>query len=833
LDEDPKKKSRWTVYSATLALTETLEEYGCKVNIACWSPDEGKGVDDAIALNGPDWLNTVNLYNLDQYKNRKVIEAQKKLNHLTYPYDVELNEQRLPDLLPLIPNGGIINIKSYKGSGKSHQIKKIVKKHKERGKKVISLTPRIALGKGQAVEWKIKWIDDLGRIKENVAVGLCWDSLKKIANIDWSEALVIIDEGELGLEHLLTSSTCKEVRPQILKILQDKIPECLNNGGTLILSDADLTDVPVDYFKSLAPLAPVFTVNNRAKPKPFNVLFATGKKDETLEEIFTALSEGRKVAVATDSQAEAEALAREVTNRLPDKRVDRVDSKTCQEDYGKNWVKNPNLSIEQNQPDLLIYTPSMGVGVSIDIDYFEEVYGLFHGVLAPSQCRQMLTRVRSTVPRIIWCAQKGMVKDDESSFFPDTIKWNIAWNTKDELDLLDVAKSVAPNAENAEDLYQALSAIRNDGEWDNCHLETYAKIKARKNYGLSQLAVQLRQELIEEGHNVLDLSAERSNEIGDALREGKQLLKQEEATAIAGAEDIDLDEAKDIMRASSSTEEERHQAQKALIKEELPKVELTDDFVLKVIVQDKRKWLNATKLFWYLNNPEIAQYVDQRHWLYNLKQFSEGVPFIADIRSYSGKIKLLQDLGLLELLDPDNPEKTFTNNDEAVVALKNQCYQQRDRVRRLLGVNVSKNLTPMQLLSILAGKIGLSFTSTRQRVNGHQIRIYQIDQEALVTPHRIEVLHALDRKGEQIAQNAQSDDNTACATPPDIINKLGEGVSLAAYQITDYFDLTEIPLEDRLVSLKKIIRDCGEGIVKALKFWASDPELITALENLS
>lgn len=223
--------------------------------------------------------------------------------------------------------------------------------------------------------------------------------------------------------------------------------------------------------------------------------------------------------------------------------------------------------------------------------------------------------------------------------------------------------------------------------------------------------------------------------------------------------------------------------------------------------------------------------MDQRHWLYHLKQFSEGIPFIADIRSYSGKIKLLQDIGLLELLDPDNPEKTFTNHDEAVIALKNQCYQQRDRVRRLLGVNVSKNLTPMQLLSILAGKIGLSFTSSQKRVNGEPIRIYKINQEVLVTPHRIEVLQALDRKGEQIPQKAQSENDRPCHTPPDIVNKLGEGVTIAAYLVKDYFDLTELPLEERLASLKKIIRDCGKGIVKAIKFWVSDPKLITALES--
>jgi hypothetical protein len=363
----------------------------------------------------------------------------------------------------------------------------------------------------------------------------------------------------------------------------------------------------------------------------------------------------------------------EIKLRFPKKRIDRVDGKTCQEDYGKAWVKRPNESIEQNQPDVLIYTPSMGVGVSITIDYFETVYGLFHGVLAPKDCRQMLGRVRKPVPRIVWCQEKGMIHEDEASFLPDVIKKNVAMNAKEELSLMDLINAIAPDTENLEDFYRVLSEIRNEGKWDNPHLETYAKIKARRNYGLSQLALQLRQELMEEGHDLIDFYSSDSSSIGDALRDGKQELKEEEASAIANAEDISLEEAQDMSYRHSLTEEERHQMTKAFIKEELPEAELTPDFVLNAVVQDKRKWLNATKLFWFLNNPDLAKFLDQRNWLHHAKQFAEGEIFLPDIRSYSAKIKLLQDIGLLELLDLDNPDKTFSNNDDVV-----DCYFRRD-----------------------------------------------------------------------------------------------------------------------------------------------------------
>jgi len=829
-DEDEKRKSRKAVESATIALGKALEEHGCEVNVACWNPEDGKGIDDAIAAHGAEFLNQITWYSLEKYPHRYLIETQKKLNSLTYPVDLQLDAPRLPDLVEVIPDSGIINLKSAKGTGKSWQIKELIKKWEAQRKYVISITPRIALGRGQAVEWGISWIDDVGRI-QTASIGVCWDSLRKLLHLDWSNAVVIIDESELGIEHLLSSSTCKDKRPELLKIFQEKIPECLNGGGTVFLADADLTNVSVDYISAIAPNAPIYTIVNEALPKQWRVAFQSGKIDETLEQLFFDIENGVKVAITTDSQAEAEALEREIKLRFPSKKVDRVDGKTCQEDYGKAWVKRPNESIEENQPDVLIYTPSMGVGVSITVDYFETVYGLFHGVLAPKDCRQMLARVRTPIPRIIWCAQKGMIPDDESSFTPEAIKKNIGFNAKEELSLLDVIGAIAPEADDAESLYQVLSDIRNDGKWDNVHLDTYAKLKARRNYGLNQLAVQLRQELIEEGHDLVDLASLDSTGLGDSLKDGKQLLKEEEAAAIANAQDISIEEAQDMSYQSSLKEEERHQMQKAFIREELPDADLTPDFVLKAIVEDKRRWLNATKLFWFLNNPEIANYLDQRNWMHKLKQFGEGVPFLADVRSYSGKIKLLQDIQLLELLDPDNPNKTFTNDDEEVQAFYKRCWQERDRALRIFGISINKNLTAMQLIGMLSKRVGLVITGKQIREGETRKRIYWINQEELVTPHRIEVLNALDRKGETIAQKADTARTEACHTPTYFVNKIGRAVTdrSHAQEFSEMMNYQEIALEDRLKMLWSAVSKGSERFTQWLKWFVTDPEIAEEL----
>jgi len=815
-----------------------LSDWGYSVQFAWWGQMEKTAgdideiSDDALAnmesLEAKDYISQ----GWQEQKQRQTQQEQSKLHCLTYPVDLLLNDTRLPDLASYIPDSGMINLKSPKASGKSWQIKELRKLWEATGKQIISLTPRIALGRTQAVEWEINWIDDMGRLSNDVSVGLCWDSLQKVSHLDWRDKILIIDEAELGIEHLLSSATCKAQRAQILQIFQQKVPECLNHGGTVFLSDADLTDVPVDYIKALAPTAPIFTIVNQAQPQQWRVAFQTGKKDETLEQLFMDLEQGLKITVATDSQEEAEALQRAIKARFPHKRVDRVDGKTCQENYGKEWVQDSNGNIEQNQPDVLIYTPSMGVGVSITIDYFDTVYGLFHGVLAPKDCRQMLGRIRTAVPRIVWCREKGMINDDQASFLPEVIKKNIAFNAKEELSLIDLVNAMAPDDDNLEAIYQVLSEIRNEGKWDNVHLETYAKIKARRNYGLSQLALQLRQELIEQGHDLYDFYCCDSSGIGDALRYGKEELKQEQATAIANAEEISLEEAQDMSYQHSLTEEERHQMTKAFLKEELPEAELTPDFVLNAVVQDNRKWLNATKLFWFLNNPDLAQFLDQRNWLHHAKQFAEGEIFLPDVRSYSGKIKLLQDIGLLELLDLDNPDKTFSNDDEEVQAFKERCWHNRKRLRRLFGITVSKNLYPIQLLGMLAARIGLSLTGLPQkRINGKQVRLYQVNQEELVTPHRIEVLNALDRKGEAIAQKAEKARAQGCHTPPGIVNKIGEGVTdrVNAQEFSEIMNCQALTLDERFRMLWSTIAEGGDKFVQWLRRFVTDPEIAKVL----
>ena len=630
------------------------------------------------------------------YQERVAFE-QKKLHSLTYPADYicDSSQKYLPDLIGKIPTSGIVTLKSPKGSGKSTQIKKIKNhccgyteeieikpevqpeqlsllnknqkqktvpkpeiktiRHKGLGMNFVSINARIALGRAQAVQWDFTWIEDAdvdskdefgskvstASAIENISeIGCCWDSLGKFFERDWSNTLVVIDETELGLNHLSTSSTCKDRRSFILKTLEIKLKECLDNGGLVIAADADFTDISYDYLKDITGYTP-YIVQHDFTGDPWEIDFYTGKRDLFLTTIEDWVSDENcePIAIALDNQAECEALANYLIKKYPYLKnkvggLIRVDSKITQTDFGKDFVKHTVKRIEEYKPKILMFTPSLGVGCDIYISYFKHVFGLFYGNLEPSQARQMLARVRESVPRSVWCkARANNSQDTPTSYLPSEIKKRLFSNQKSTTEVIELALQLAKENAEASDiddtkllplLIEQLQSMMGDGGWDNPHVDLYCKQIARRNYSLNQLAVQLRQELIDEGHSIIDMAIDESTNTGDSVRFEKDEIKHHKAKATSQAEDIEVDEAMRIKNKPARTEEENHKATKSLLKRELPGVDLTADFLYKSVYKDDRRWLNQVKLFWMACNPDVAKELDSVEWRKKLKQFSNG-----------------------------------------------------------------------------------------------------------------------------------------------------------------------------------------------------------------
>ncbi|NEP01374.1 MAG: hypothetical protein F6K58_22505 [Symploca sp. SIO2E9] len=792
-----------------------------------------------------------------------VIAAQKPLRELTREpaFKTDETSRYLPDLTKILPESGLIGIKAPKGSGKSWQIKMLINLAKAEGIPVLSITPRIALGREQAFKWEITWTDDSGvtknkgvdtcqqleqleskirqvseelkelnrpiqydffgndaieqreRRKQDLEVeierlqeaennvvkasfntlALCWDSLWKTKDRDMRRGLIIIDEAELGFAHVATSSTCKDRRAFVLKILTEKIRECLGSGGRVILSDADLTDIGFDYINSLLPkpVEPFIVSHQYYAPETTCLVdFRTGARGDTSSAIINDLRNGAHLVVATDSQAEAEALEILVREELPQVKTLRIDSKTTEKNEGKALVTKINESILTIKPQLLIYTPSLGVGASIDesttrikesedrtdlgysdwaeigeeVPYFDAVYGLFFGALEPSQARQMLARVRANVPRIVWCKEKNEGIPGCKSPFPETVKRQLLKYHDNSFHILELAKAMAGydagDEEIREMMFQLLQEAwdPNSKTWNNPHLDLYCKLKARRNYGLQNLAPLLKEELEAEGHEVFVRGGDKSDD-GERISEIKEELKIAKSVAISQAEDISIEEAREVGKKVNATEDERNAASKAFLSEELPGVELAPEFIYKAVVSDRRRWLNAVKRHWHVEHPKATKMLDEDTWLHSTRSFAKaGLSYVPDVKTHTTKVKAIQESGILDFVRLDEPSKKYCHDSPEAEEFKERVLKCAGLIKTAFDINVTTNAQPIKLANRLLEKLGLRLKKEKRK----GVREYSLDIALLDDKDRLSVIAAMDRKWE-LLQEKKAECSTANA----------------------------------------------------------------------
>jgi hypothetical protein len=864
-------------------------------------------------------------------KEERIRVTQRKLRSLSYPADIEISSRYLPDdLINQLPKSGLIGIKAPKGCGKSVLLNKIIAIAKEQGVPMLSITPRIALGREQAVKWEITWIDEYGQsrnsgintasqiekislkieklredllkldsfqgsllvdsIAENEkktteiiseiekheaeinninvsalnAMALCWDSLWKVKDRDYTNGLVIIDEAELGLNHLITGSTCRGSRPKIIRTFKGIVNDCLMMGGRVILSDADLSDLSINYIRDLLPI-PInpFIIKNEyiGKENTWSIDFRTGSRDCTLEQIIQLLKDGLHLFITTDSKKEARALEKLIIEKCQDferlfdddnaaLEVDeskaliiRLDSGTSEHEIGKEIIRKPNESIMKWQPRVVIATPTLGVGVSIDestvrvvggasIPYFDAVAGLFFGVIEPSQCRQQLARVRANVPRLVSAIEGNHRIGGNASFFPNEVSRQSMKYRQESLSMIDVAQAIAGDDASDAEIIEAMGKLHRDcwdeqGQtWNEPSIKLHSAFKARENYGLWNLSNLLREELEDEGHHIFSIKGTKGG-IGDLMSGIKEVDRIAEAQARAAAPVIDIEIARELAKKVGSTSEEKRSVAKAFLQEELPELELDAEFIDKAALKDNGRWLSEQKLRWMAFNLDAVIDRDTSSWLKALRGGIEHGIFAADIQVKAPKIKAIQSAGLFEWIDLENADKTYLGNSDEGKQFLSRCIENRELIKVALGVSVCANSSPMKLAKNLLGKMGIKLQKTsKSKKDGR----HEINQESLTDPDALRVQASLGRKwtncqndrraraevgGDQLISIYKNADVPPISEEESQLNSIGESASSEyisaytveelseAFQYADSFEMFQAIVEHEPVNVIK------------------------------
>ena len=641
--------------------------------------------------------------------------------------------QRFLDLDPdtdFLP--GINGLASPMGTGKTQTLGKIVQRYPEgnvfsyRNSLLQNLCTRIP---------GVDFIHDLGGTGNGKADRLlkdysawtasCIDSIFKTR----PKAVLVLEEASKLIDHLLRGATCKRERAAILK----RFREHIEAAEYIFLLDADLSDTDIRYIQSLAPSKPVHIIRNTYQPWSWQVNWYMGAigpkgllpndRSAIIAKIIDSPAAGEIPIIMSDSQIFGETIHRELMKLYPDLVGLRVDSLTKADnpDTINEFLANPNKWIEENKPDYLILSPTAESSLDITIPYFTDAYAVFYGTISCYSMHQMLGRYRVQVPRHV-SVKEYATKDNggsKSPFAKTVAKHQHDYDAQTVEHLaLDGHLKKRPSSENDVDIFTRLQALNDMADfesktWKNPHTQAWSEYQARDNYQKANLRQTLREMLESRGHQITEVMTNRA---ASGFKAEKEEVLRDRARRIANSPDIGIDRALEIQRDMQSSSDDRFAAQKAFLKERLPGVTLTPDFIYWCEYKN-RHILGQLQSYFMLGNPGVQEQRDRIRWA---KALNDGTcPW--DIKTRSLELEVLRSLGIEKFLDG----KERDADDPEVKELHQRALNDYKRLKSVLNIKVNPDSDRIYLLRRLLEKIAVPLVGKQYREGADRYRKYR------------------------------------------------------------------------------------------------------------
>jgi Domain of unknown function (DUF3854)/Origin of replication binding protein len=479
---------------------------------------------------------------------------------------------------------------------------------------------------------------------------------------------------------------------------------------------------------------PIHLVVNEFVPDGFAVRCSeASKEDLVVEEILADLEAGRKIFIATDSRQSSNALKdlieriepiaaaaritallkaegvtepkplvlvpgdgktarrkreaaetrhRKQTQRFEERtkiiteRVGRsqtglvINSETSGLEAQRDFITHPNQTVTDYS--WIIATPSLSTGVSIEVEHFDKVYGLFYGILTDADIAQSLNRVRAKVPRTIWVAERGRnFNSFSTSSKARQILTELKTNTQ--LNALVLKASLGCPDAIVPELFDLV--------WEkNPHLDIYAELVAQTNRSMWALRENVIARLLFEGNTVEIIHRDTSK--GESIMQlARQRVKEQHYKAVAEARLLNPTELEAVERQEYVSPQDQLNVEKTHAAEFLACPEITPS---DVAFYDKHR-SSLVQLEALLYGADISVSRDLKKLTQQLKWGHGFMPF--DLDNHELRRFTREKLGLLEYLDPD---RVWTA--EELEPLGAAVRGHRDQVKAVLGFRVPKDI---------------------------------------------------------------------------------------------------------------------------------------------
>ena len=333
----------------------------------------------------------------------------------------------------------------------------------------------------------------------------------------------------------------------------------------------------------------------------------------------------------------------------------------------------------------------------------------------------MLGRYRVPVPRHVFVRERS-TKDNggSKSPFAKTVAKHL--HEHDTQTLIQIAlgeyfkkNSLSENDGNFFILLKALNEIADfeSETWKNPHLKAWSEYQARDNYQKANLRRTLREMLESCGHHITEVLA---NAAPSNFRAEKEEVLRDRARKIANSPDIDIERALEIQRDLQSSSDDRFATQKAFLRERLPGIALTPDFIYWCEYKN-RHVLSQLENYFMFGNPGAQEQRDRQRWA---KVLSDSfTPW--DIRTKSLELEVLRSLKIEKFLDG----KERVADDPEIKQFHQQALAQHKRIKTALGITVKESSDPIYLLKRCLEKMAVSYKGKQYREGSERFRKYR------------------------------------------------------------------------------------------------------------
>ena len=595
-------------------------------------------------------------------------------------------------------------LKSAKATGKTKTVKQLVNDFTN----IYSWFNRIALGREECHKLGLDYKDNLKSYQGFLKTGFCANSAYQFSPTHLrNNGLFLGDESDQLFSYLFETICNRDgIRPAILKAFEAHLKAAIAGDGMALFMSADNSDIEYQFLKQIAPPGcEVRVIVNHYQPPSCKVNFdISNTPDGSIDELVTNLKNGVPCFVIDDVKngvKGCKSIAEYIRNLLPEvaDKIVEINSDTNGSEEIQNYLKNINS--ESLDTLLLICSPSVISGISIENGHFQQGYGFYNGVLTTKEAAQSLVRVRGLKNLTVWAAPKGFTWAGDRSLTPEGIRdyyqRNYSSNSK-YLSSFDVD-------------YDPLT-----DEWSSPWFELYCKYAAYRNLSMTDLRSRLREKLEEEGYTIELVAPEPYKDTELKLLESWGNINLERAIAVESASILSDEELEKLSNSKqATTPEQQLDIEKTILLKQygqplIDRVTHQDKYTGETLTgyaalylkDDGGRWYRQLKQLYYLiDNYDEAVRSDRTQ---ESQQEFHGSRFAGDISWNARKRKSRLHLGVDKLLD------TEWRLPQEYKQLADRGKKYHRSIKDTVGLSVKK-LTPAQVYTELIRQLGLKTES--------------------------------------------------------------------------------------------------------------------------